>query len=62
MNIPYLTLNKVYDVYKIGEYTNGNKCYEIMNDNGIIDWYNISFFTPLAEWRNKQIDLILEDD
>jgi hypothetical protein len=51
-----LTLNKSYDVTWVD-----NKWYEIINDDGFKTFYDKEMFINLAEWRNKQIDSILED-
>jgi hypothetical protein len=51
-----LTLNKSYEVSWID-----NRWYEIINDDGIKTFYDKEMFVNLAEWRNRQIDSILED-
>ena len=67
-NIPYnnyinkrnqlaLTLNKVYDCY-YEEVDNVG----ILDDNGKKGMFYKKRFITLAEWRNRQIDKILNDD
>lgn len=38
-----------------------NKWYEIVNDDGYKTFYDKKRFLTMAEWRDKQIDLILKD-
>ena len=35
--------------------------YEVINESGRKEKYNINKFITLAEWRDKQIDSILND-
>jgi len=51
-----LTLNKLYEVSWID-----NRWYEIINDDDIKTFYDKARFINLAQWREKQIDSILED-
>jgi hypothetical protein len=65
-----LTLYKTYDAEYIHEqrsYDWGNApilewhWYKITDDLGRKEKYNIDRFITLAEWRNRQIDSILND-
>ena len=55
-NYNNLTLNKIYIVNYID-----NLWYEITDDNGYKCWVNISDFVSLADYRNSQINSILND-
>jgi hypothetical protein len=56
-----LTNHKVYDA----ELTELFKCdgysYRIKNDDGNLAQYNSVRFITLAEWREKQIKIVLDD-
>jgi hypothetical protein len=61
-----LTTNKVYDA-KLVELTEkqlfewGGELYRIINDDGYSMEYNTGRFITLAEWREKQIKIVLDD-
>ena len=62
-NLP-LTYMKIYDVVKIRKYSRGGGfvLYDIKDDNGDISAYDSSRFIPLDEWRERQINKILDDE
>ena len=51
-----LTINKIYTVNYID-----NLWYEIADDDGYLCWVNISDFIPIADYRDSQINSILND-
>ena len=52
-----ITIDKIYDGELCG-LTNNH--YEILDDSNQFCIYNKSCFTPLTEWRDKQINEILK--
>ena len=54
----YLTIGKVYS----GEPRFDVNCYLLTDDNNETCLYHKSNFMLLADWREKQIDSILEDE
>jgi hypothetical protein len=56
-----LTINKVYDA-KLIQVNSGDYYYGIISDIGIYIEYNIDRFITLADWRQQQINGILNED
>jgi hypothetical protein len=54
-----MSSNKIYEI-DINETL--LECYYLKNDFGYYVHYHKSFFISLAEWRQQQINSILEDD
>ena len=52
----YLTLGKTYQVVKERFDVN---CYEIIDDNNESTLYHITCFNTLENWRDKQVDKII---
>ena len=50
-----LTINKIYEVIRIYQ----DEDYEIIDDNGVENWYHKEWFKPLSELRNEKIDKLL---
>lgn len=66
----YLTLNKLYYAKYIHEQRSWDwrnapilewHFFELIDDKGIKGKFNTNNFITLAEWRDKQIESILED-
>ena len=53
-----ITIGKIYDAY----HDRDPRFYYIKNDNEIWIGYSANRFITLADWRDKQIDKILNDD
>ena len=55
-----LTLNNVYDA-ELAPYCEWGEFYIIRNDEGCLIEYHTGRFMPLAEWREQQIKIVLDD-
>ena len=53
-----LTINKIYDAL---EHDGNSDLYQIQNDEFEMGSYFKTRFIPLAEWRDKQINNLLDD-
>ena len=51
-----LTYGKVYEVIEQLSITTTSDHYRIIDNNGILVWYNNEVVIPIDEWRNKQLN------
>jgi uncharacterized protein (DUF2225 family) len=60
-NLVNLTPGKTYDVIRKNEnQTNSRYKYKLMDDDGIIKWYDNDVVMDLEEWREMRLNEILE--
>ena len=60
--IPYtnMTVGKTYDVLEFEAENDYVTIIRIVDDFGKGHWYDIKYFTNLSDWRDQQINKILE--
>jgi hypothetical protein len=55
-----LTIGKHYELVSIYDWNDVNQ-YVIVNDFGIEFSYRMSYFMPLQDWRDKQIEKLINE-